>query len=323
MFIDMNHIRSCLLYMRLLFLFIFAFIAVGNISIASESVVRINEGSRWHSGINHLEVDGRDRTFILDLPKNLGPGSPLVLVFHGYYDTAESVRRYAGFAPLVDQHNFVAVYPQGTLDHEGSAFFNVGYEDNTPEEREVDDVKFVRILVAILVRDLKLDARSVFATGMSNGADMSYLLACQSQSFVNAIASVAGTMMASWHCNKHQRISVMEIHGTDDDTTPWAGDLKNQGGEGVYLGTQGVMDFWIKTLSLESTETKVLGTARIKKNRTATVRLHRWSTSTDTSEVLLYELQGGKHDWPMDVGELQASTAEVIWRFFESHRPAN
>ena len=309
----------CWLFMRWFWLLFFAIITTENNATASDS----SEDIQWHAGLNRLTVDGRDRTFILDLPKITKQGAPLVLVFHGYYDTAESVRKYAGFTSLVNQYGFVAVYPQGTLDHEGSAFFNVGYEDNTLQEREVDDVKFIRVLVAALVKDLKLDARSVFATGMSNGADMSYLLACQSKPLVNSIAPVAGTMMISWHCDPHQRVSVMEIHGTDDDTTPWIGDLENHDGEGAYLGTQDVMDFWVRNLALEKNENKELGIARVKKNRTATVRLHRWSTAVDATEVSLYELQGGKHDWPLDVGEAQGSTAEVIWRFFESHRLTN
>ena len=72
------------------------------------------------------------------------------------------------------------------------------------------------MLSQTLIRDLQLDSSSVFATGHSNGADMCYFLALQPETFVRAIAPVAGTMMHSWqnYFPVQNRISVMETHGT-------------------------------------------------------------------------------------------------------------
>jgi polyhydroxybutyrate depolymerase len=61
-------------------------------------------------------------------------------------------------------------------DEKNQRFFNVGYPFHQNEK--VDDVKFARFLSARLVKDLGLDYNQVFATGMSNGADLCYLLAC-------------------------------------------------------------------------------------------------------------------------------------------------
>ena len=121
---------------------------------------------------------------------------------------------------------------------------------------KADDAKFARELAARLVHDLDLDPRSVFATGMSNGGDTCYFLACQPQPFVRAIAPVAGCMILVWTNSfaLPARLSVMEVHGTSDGITHWNGDLQNHDGYGAYLGTEAVMNFWVRKLILEKSD---------------------------------------------------------------------
>ena len=185
------------------------------------------------------------------------------------------------------------------------------------------DAKFARELAARLVSDLDLDPRSVFATGMSNGGNTCYLLACQPQPFVQAIAPTAGCMMLVW-TNSFMlpaRLSVMEVHGTSDGITHWNGDLPNHDGYGAYLGTEAVMDFWVRKLALEKSSTMEIGGNSSAEKRVLPVRLHHWWTTMDSVAVRLYEIQGGHHDWPGHLGNPEISTAEDIWNFFQRHRP--
>ena len=206
----------------------------------------------WKSGTNTLVIDGLERTFLLDVPEHLQPSAALVLVFHGFTGSAEGVRGTSGFTALAEKHGFVAAYPQGTRDAKGNTFFNVGYSFHQSEK--IDDIRFARELSARLVRDLNLDPEAVFSTGMSNGADMSYFLARQPKPFVQAIAPVAGCMMSSWTniLAPQTRISVLEVHGTQDKVTWWAGDPQDREGWGAYLGTESLMAFWVKGLALEN-----------------------------------------------------------------------
>jgi polyhydroxybutyrate depolymerase len=271
------------------------------------------------NGTHRMKVDGMERSFILDVPRRLERGAPLVLVFHGYTSSAEAIREEAGFTPLTEQHGFVAAYPQGTRDARGKAFFNVGYSFH--DGHEVDDVTFVRQLVHRLAQDLEIDPRAVFSTGMSNGGDMSFFLAAQPEPFVQAIAPVAGTMMASWSKDfvPPRRISVLMVHGTRDTVTLWSGDLQNRAGWGAYLGVAAVADLWVRGLDLEISKT-VAWPGRPEDERT-TVRLHRWTTATDEAELRLYERSGGGHVWPKDLGARDRSTAAEIWSFFQAHLP--
>lgn len=251
---------------------------VGGTALADDPV--------WKSGTHHLTFDGRERTFILDVPPGLKPGAPLVMVFHGFTGSAKDVRELSGFAKVSEQHGFVAVYPDGTRDSKGKSFFNVGYEFH--RDQPVDDVRFTRQLAARLTLDLGLDPRAVFATGFSNGGDLSFLLGTQREPFVAAIAPVAGTMMQSWAKGFRpvNAISVLAVNTRDDKTTLWDGDMNNRDGWGAYLSTEAVMDLWVKGLALERSE---------RRNPSKTIQLSLWSTETDPTEARLYAFEVGGH----------------------------
>jgi len=277
-----------------------------------------SHGTRnWESGKHTLMVDGLERTFVLDRPRQLKPRAALVLVFHGFTSSAEEIRKASGFASLAEQHGFVVVYPQGSLDDQGRSFFNVGYAFHA--DSKVDDVRFMKTVVDRLVNDLKLDNRSVFATGMSNGGDMSFYLASQPKPMVKAIAPIAGTMMSSWSKDfaPPSRTSIMAVHGTQDDVTLWNGDLENRDGWGAYLGIETVVDLWTSGLALEALEVSERKDKTPPRN--AKVILKRWSTKADSTEVLFYQLIGGGHDWPKHLGNKQLSTADEVWAFFTKH----
>jgi polyhydroxybutyrate depolymerase len=151
---------------------------------------------------------------------------------------------------------------------------------------------------------------------------MSYFLARQPRPFVQAIAPVAGCMMSSWTnaLSPQTRISVMEVHGTQDKVTWWAGDPQDREGWEAYLGTEAVMAFWVKGLALEKSQTIEMPGASADGHRA--IRLHRWWTTADNMEVCLYEISEGGHEWPHDLGDKDRTTAAVIWEFFRAHLPA-
>ena len=280
--------------------------------LSAEENLRDGIRTPWTSGVYRMTSGGRNRAFILDLPQTVRTGAPLVMVFHGFTGSAKAVRELTGFVPLVEKHGFVAVYPEGTTDSKGKSFFNVGYEFH--RDQTVDDVGFARELVGRLVRDLGVDPKAVFATGFSNGADMSFYLGAQPKPFVCAIAPVAGTMMESWAkgFRPADRISVLAVNARRDRTTLWDGDLRNRDGWGAYLGTEGVVDLWVKGLALTRQDQVVLSPG---------IQRTRWFSGVGNTEVKLYALEVGGHEWPRHLGEENRTTAEVIWSFFDDHRP--
>ena len=271
---------------------------------------RESNRTAWADGTNQVVLDGRNRTVLLDLPEGRKPRAPLLFVFHGFTDSAASIRATTEFASIARQRGWVVVYPEGSRDAKGRTFFQVGYDFH--REEKVDDVRAMRELAGRLVRDLDLDARAIFATGFSNGGDMSYYLAAQSEPFVMAVAPVGGTMMSSWGTalRPAARTPVLAVNMVDDTTTRWAGDPMNRDGWGAYLPVEDVRKVWVTGLGLERSDVKELAGG---------LRRHRAWTAKDGCEVLLYEIPTGGHRWPVNLGNAGKSTATEIVEFFARH----
>ena len=198
--------------------------------------------------------NGLERSYHLHIPQDLEDKAPLVVVIHGYTSAAENIMSYSKMNEVADREGFAVIYPQGTIDSQGNAFFNVGYEFNN--HSKIDDVSFIRELV-IHVRDTyQLSEKNIFATGMSNGGDMSYLLACTSSDLFKAVAPVAGVMMKKTldNCNPKKPIPVFEIHGTNDKISLFEGDIENKGGWGSYYGLPETIQFWADKHNLDTSE---------------------------------------------------------------------
>ena len=276
------------------------------------------------------------RDYWLYTPKNLPENPALVVVMHGYSGDALAIMSYSGMNEVADTHGFIVAYPQGTLDSEENAFFNVGYEFH--QDYSVDDVGFIEAIVADLVAKHSVDAAKVFATGMSNGGDMSYLLACRSSKIFRAVAPVAGSMMQAMveECSPDRLLPIMAISGTDDPVTLFAGDLQNNGGWGAYIGQEATKDFWIAKHGLVDTSTVELHDAHkpilIGNSK---VQLQRYWLSQGKAEVWFYRVDNGGHDWPgarfdswwqptrylalyaMGFGKnMDIDSSEEIWKFF-------
>jgi polyhydroxybutyrate depolymerase len=271
------------------------------------------------NGQHTFSHQGLNRKFRLYQPNGNNENAPLVFVMHGYGGSAIDIMDYTGMNDLADTHGFVVAYPQGTQDSSGWNFFNVGYEFHL--DLPVDDVAYIRELAEYLQTSLNLDPNSLFATGMSNGGDISYLLACEASDMFTAIAPVAGTMQEITYkaCDPENPLPVFEIHGTDDDVTYYEGDLKNVGGWGAYMGIPTIINFWVEENGLEQQESTDL--ENINTWDGSNVVLDRYWSDDHSREVWLYRVEGGGHDWPGVWGNMDINASEAVWDFFSQYVP--
>ena len=245
----------------------------------------------YHRAITH---DGLERRHIVHVPQSLPPrNAGLVIVLHGYGSSAESIMAYSGFNALADEHGYVVAYPQGTQDQQGNAFFNVGYAFHS--DSTVDDVGYIRALVARLVESQQIDPNRVYATGMSNGGDMSYLLACKAADAFRAVASVAGTMMVATadNCAPSSAMPVLALNGTADNVTRYAGDYANVDGWGAYISVNDVIDLWVRHARAQAQSPKVLNYPSDQ-----SITVVEYATDAGVPEIIQYQVEGGGHDWP-------------------------
>ena len=82
-----------------------------------------------------------------------------------------------------------------------------------------DDSGFIRALIDRLGTQTGIDQKRIFVTGFSGGGAMAHRVACDLSDRVAAIASVSGAFVAKT-CQPARPISIYEMHGTADTTTP-------------------------------------------------------------------------------------------------------
>lgn len=263
-----------------------------------------------------FEHNGIDRDYYFYKPDSALENAPLVFVLHGYSSSANSIMSYSMMNSIAEENGFAVCYPQGTSDQNNNNFWNVGYAFHA--NQNVDDVDFLVSLANYLQSEYDLSNENTFSTGMSNGGDMSYMLACQAHEHFKAIAPVAGCMMESiYETCESTPIPVLEIHGTNDDVTLWEGDMENNDGWGEYLSTLDGIDYWIETN--ECLESEDIELPNIDFLDGSYIIKHRYFNCFDDNEVILYEVVNGGHDWPGAYGNMDINSSNEIWNFFNQY----
>lgn len=166
--------------------------------------------------LHTLSVGGFERSYRLYIPDGLAAGAPLVVMLHGGFGSGEQAQRSYGWDAVADGEKLVTAYPDGV----GRAW-NAGDCCGRPARDAVDDIGFIGTMVADIAAGVSIDPARVYATGMSNGAMMTYALACRTDLFA-AIGPVAGTQVEP--CSVPRPTSVLAIHGTGDRAVRYDGE---------------------------------------------------------------------------------------------------
>lgn len=262
-------------------------------------------GSFVHNGIN------RSYSFYVPASYNGSQAYPLVLNLHGYTSFGWQQSLYGDFKPIADTAGFIVVHPEGTVQpgSTNTQFWNVGFFPSN-----VDDVAFLEALIDTISAEYNINPRRIYSTGMSNGGFMSYHLACQSDRFA-AIASVTGSMTTTTasSCNPSRPIPVMEIHGTEDATVPYAG---NSG----FLPIDSVVNYWVQFNNCP-TPANLINVPDVAPTDGATAEHYVYAAGDGGATVELYKIINGAHTWPgapltIDVTCMDISASKEIWRFF-------
>jgi polyhydroxybutyrate depolymerase len=172
-----------------------------------------------------LRVGGRERSYSLYVPEPRAPRPALVFVLHGSMGDGAQARRgtFYRFDELADRDGFVVAYPDGFEGHWNDCRRAAPYSANL---EQVDDVGFLRALVARLEAELAVDPRRVYATGISNGGQMAYRLALEAPDLVAAIAPVAAGLPDESNLDCERRgepVAALILNGTDDPMNPFDG----------------------------------------------------------------------------------------------------
>lgn len=168
--------------------------------------------------------------------------TPLVVLLHGFGCDGAWVESYFQLLPLAEQHGFLYMCPEGTVDQDGNRFWNATDSCCDFYGTGVDDSAYLLALVDEVKTLLNVDPGKVFFAGHSNGAFMSYRMACDHSGTVAAIASLAGaTYDDPLGCAPSSAVHVLQIHGTADSMILYEGGT---GPLGPYPGAVQTIEQW-------------------------------------------------------------------------------
>lgn len=254
--------------------------------------------------VEEIVSDGQTRQYRLHIPPNYQPGQPLPLVInlHGLNSDAAEQERVSGMSVKADEAGFIVVHPEGLGDPQT---WHVG-----PRAEGAADLKFIRDLIRHLENQLSIDPAHIYATGISNGAQMANRLGCEHADIIAAIAPVSGGYPPSQECLPVRPVPVVAFHGTADKLIPYEGQGQ------LLLPAREWAAAWAARNGCSPTPTITF--------QHGEVTGETWSGCRDGAKVILYTIEGRGHSWPGSDMPAQITTqdinaTDVIWEFFEAH----
>jgi polyhydroxybutyrate depolymerase len=272
-----------------------------------------------------LTVDGRERTYLVHIPKKYDPKTPtpVVLALQGAAMDGSMMVWFSGLNKKSDEAGFIVVYPSGT----GLGPFrtwNAGGFSGKMAEGKAYDVAFIGKLLDDLNGAVKLDEKRIYACGMSNGGMMCYRLAAELSDRIAAIAPVAGTI-AIEECKPKRAVPVIHFHGSKDSIVPYEMTKDKTPPFMKLKGVEESIQTWVK---LNGCDEKGTTDTISKDGDELKVTRKTYGGGKDGAEVVLVVIEDGGHTWPGQkppVGFIGKSTNNVsandlMWEFFLKHK---
>lgn len=255
---------------------------------------------------------------------------PVVIQLHGGGVTADHAMRSTKTMAKANTAHFIAVFPEGlgkTALGKTFGTWNAGRCCGYAKEQSIDDVGFIRLVIQDLQTKFSVDAKRIFVAGHSNGALMSYRLACELSDVIAAIAPNAA-QDALDTCKPKRPVPILHFHGTADPAAPYSG-----GKCGGRLGDAGWTCQAVPTY-INSWKEKYhcQGVERVFYEKGA-AKCITYDACDQNSEVALCTIVGGGHTWPggeygarrrsakRAVGPISRdiSADDLMWEFFKRH----
>ena len=243
-----------------------------------------------------LIVNGITREYIIYISESYtGTSSlPLLISFHGLTSNMELNFNHTNFNELAESENFIVVHPNG-INKKWTL-----RDSNNP------DIDFIELLLDKLENDYKIDSNRIYITGMSNGGNFSFTLACGLSNRVASIASVTGLMFQGFigDCTPKRPLSVLHIHGTEDP-------IAN------YSFVQRGLDFWTNHNNTEDLPI-ISNIPDIDTQDGSIVEKHHYLNGENGVEVIHLKVIGGGHDWPGFQGNMDINASVEVWNFLKA-----
>lgn len=280
-----------------------------------------------------LSYGGATRTWQEIVPPGCAPRTarcPVLVALHGGGGMQNGAQFAAGtgLAGAAAARGYVVLAPDA---------LGANWNDGRPElAAGIDDVGFIRGMLADVSRRTGTDPARIFAAGASNGGLMSYRLACDGDGAFRAIAPVIANLgtALSQSCRPAGAVSIFMIPGTADRLMPYGGGgvAAMFGSRGTTISSDRTLEFWRDAMGCSGPP----ASERFDPVRDETaVAITRYARCRGGAIVQRWTVEGGGHSWPGRGGarrdfraRLAGATAtefsatEAIMDFFDAARRA-
>lgn len=241
-----------------------------------------------------LDHDGRERRYLLCLPPEsaiAGRPVPVLLVLHDDKDTGELARAETGLGVAGVRAGYAVVFADGTgASTERLLTWNSGAVTNYASEHRMDDVGFLRAVVADVARRLTVDADRVFAVGHGQGGAMCHRLAREASDVFRGIAVYGGSARFEPD-HGGAPVAVLMVEGTSDRSVR-AGLGLGRSRQEAESAHKALLGYYVK-------RNELVGYPQLSQDgKVSTQTFAKGRNSQRTQPVRVVTLQGSGHAWP-------------------------
>ncbi|MDF3818399.1 poly(3-hydroxybutyrate) depolymerase [Leptospira sp. 96542] len=268
------------------------------------------------------------RYYKIHIPKSYNPNVPTSLLFalHGGGGDMEIQSNDELYLQITKSESLghIVVFPNGYSPFKSGkiATWNAGNCCAHARDKNIDDVGYFRQLIFHITKQVNVDSSKIYLTGMSNGAMMSYRLACEMSEVFSGITAVAGTDN-TMECNPNRPINIFHIHAMNDERVPFFG------GEGKPVGKK------TNGTTFESVPNTILKWVKFNQCSTVPNRIlsktgaycDEYSQCKNGVKVKLCVTESGGHSWPGGKNPRKLTWKEspttvinandLMWEFFK------
>jgi polyhydroxybutyrate depolymerase len=280
--------------------------------------------------LRRLDIAGHSRVYTVEAlggpPRGL---RPILVELHGTgTDVRENVKNrfFPNFTTVSDIDPVIIVRPQGAArvwDVLPAKFEDWRRLSGT-DGVQVDDIAFLRAVLADVIAKDGGDPKRVFLHGISVGGQMAVRVACEMADELRAVAAMIATALASQleECVSAKPIPFLLMGSKTDPAIPYAGvrvDARYS-----RAGAEETVTSFVRRNGCRKNDEREIARSDPNDGMTATVVRH--SECTAGAEVLFYRLDGSAHALPSRIRyesdrdikiNRDLEMAQELWSFFK------
>jgi polyhydroxybutyrate depolymerase len=295
---------------------------------ATDAIDGVNETTSFAvgTGLHTITVGTLDRTYILHVPSRRPMSQsgtlmpyPLMIVLHGSSGSGDDIRATTNMDSVSEANRVIVAYPNGVAGSGGlfPTDWNAGTCCGEAARENIDDIGFMRALIAEVSAKLPVDQNRIHVAGFSDGGRMAYYMACQMADRIAAIGVVSGSLVDDG-CEPARSVPVIAMHGTDDPIVPFDA--------GVDAPMPAVADSSMSSLPPSIQFWIAADGCAAPADSAYTTSVTRTTFgSCSGADVAFYTIDGGVHTWPVLVSpgssdpDATLSATTLIAQFFKKH----